>query len=82
VRSAADRIALARRSMGEAVTAAELLYGMPLIRSVAGDGAGAGVETAGCGALLVELKVSHQFQCGRSCSFQGSQSRPVFFTLK
>jgi hypothetical protein len=68
--------------MGEAVTAAELLYGMPLIRSVAGDGAGAGVETAGCGALLVELKVSHQFQCGRSCSFQGSQSRPVFFTLK
>ncbi|PWZ55431.1 65-kDa microtubule-associated protein 6 [Zea mays] len=44
--------------MGEAVTAAELLYGMPLIRSVAGDGAGAGagVETAGCGALLVELK--------------------------
>jgi Ase1/PRC1/MAP65 family protein len=45
--------------MGEAVTAAELLYGMPLIRSVAGDGAGAGagVETAGCGALLVELKV-------------------------
>lgn len=44
--------------MGEAVTAAELLYGMPLIRSVAGDGAGAGVETAGCGALLVELKVS------------------------
>ena len=37
--------------MGEAVTAAELLYGMPLMRSVTGDG--------GCGALLVELKVSY-----------------------
>lgn len=42
--------------MGEAVTAAELLYGMPLIRSVTGDGGG-GVETTG--ALLVELKVSY-----------------------
>ncbi|CAD6206427.1 unnamed protein product [Miscanthus lutarioriparius] len=41
--------------MGEAVTAAELLYGMPLIRSVTGDGGG-GVETGGWGALLVELK--------------------------
>jgi protein regulator of cytokinesis 1 len=40
--------------MGEAVTAAELLYGMPLIRSVTGDGVG---ETTG--ALLVELKVSY-----------------------
>jgi protein regulator of cytokinesis 1 len=39
--------------MREAVTAAELLYGMPLIRSVTGDGGG------GCGALLVELKVSY-----------------------
>jgi protein regulator of cytokinesis 1 len=44
--------------MGEAVTAAELLYGMPLIRSVTGDGGGGGgVETTG--ALLVELKVSY-----------------------
>lgn len=45
--------------MGEAVTAAELLYGMPLIWSVIGDGGG-GVEIGGCGALLVELKVSSQ----------------------
>jgi len=43
--------------MGEAVTAAELLHSMPLIRSVTGDGSGGGVETGGCGALLVELKV-------------------------
>ncbi|CAD6214288.1 unnamed protein product [Miscanthus lutarioriparius] len=42
--------------MGEAVTAAELLHSMPLIRSVTGDGSGGGVETGGCGALLVELK--------------------------
>ncbi|WVZ60297.1 hypothetical protein U9M48_010342 [Paspalum notatum var. saurae] len=39
--------------MGEAVAAAELLYGMPLLRSVAGDGAEPG---GGCGALLAELK--------------------------
>ncbi|RLN39043.1 65-kDa microtubule-associated protein 6-like [Panicum miliaceum] len=36
--------------MGEAVTAAELLYGMPLLRSVTGGDGG------GCGALLAELK--------------------------
>jgi protein regulator of cytokinesis 1 len=45
--------------MGEAVTAAELLYGMPLIRSVTGDGGGGVETTGGCGALLVELKVSY-----------------------
>ncbi|PUZ37304.1 hypothetical protein GQ55_9G108300 [Panicum hallii var. hallii] len=41
--------------MGEAVTAAELLYGMPLLRSVTG-GDGGGAEPGGCGALLAELK--------------------------
>lgn len=50
--------------MGEAVAAAELLYGMPLIRSMAGDG---GVETGGCGALLVELKVSYQLSVTVRC---------------
>ncbi|CAN6298008.1 unnamed protein product [Urochloa humidicola] len=40
-----------------ALTAAELLYGMPLLRSVTvtGDG-GCGAELGGCGALLAELK--------------------------
>ncbi|OEL14498.1 65-kDa microtubule-associated protein 6 [Dichanthelium oligosanthes] len=43
--------------MGEAVTAAELLYGMPLLRSVTGGDGGGGAELAGgCGALLAELK--------------------------
>ncbi|KAJ1293871.1 hypothetical protein BS78_01G102200 [Paspalum vaginatum] len=42
--------------MGEAVvTAAELLYGMPLLRSVAGGG-GDGAEPGACGSLLAELK--------------------------
>jgi hypothetical protein len=48
--------------MGEAVTAAELLYGMPLLRSVTG-GDGGGAEPGGCGALLAELKVCG---CGRA----------------
>ena len=50
--------------MGEAVTAAELLYGMPLLRSVTGGdgGGGGGAEPGGCGALLAELKV-----CGCVC---------------
>lgn len=42
--------------MGEAVTAAELLYGMPLLRSVAGGADGAEPGPGGCGALLAELK--------------------------
>ncbi|XP_039831564.1 65-kDa microtubule-associated protein 6-like [Panicum virgatum] len=44
--------------MGEAVTAAELLYGMPLLRSVTGGdgGGGGGAEPGRCGALLAELK--------------------------
>ncbi|XP_062212224.1 65-kDa microtubule-associated protein 6-like [Phragmites australis] len=42
--------------MGEVIPAAELLYGMPLLRSVTG-GDGGGVEAGGgCGALLAELK--------------------------
>ncbi|KAK3149527.1 hypothetical protein QOZ80_3AG0218570 [Eleusine coracana subsp. coracana] len=40
--------------MGE-VAVAELLYGMPLLRSI-GDGCGAAEATSGCGALLGELK--------------------------
>ncbi|RCV41178.1 hypothetical protein SETIT_9G114600v2 [Setaria italica] len=45
--------------MGEAVTAAELLYGMPLLRSVTGGdggGGGRGADPGGCGVLLAELK--------------------------
>ncbi|CAL4944059.1 unnamed protein product [Urochloa decumbens] len=39
----------------EAITAAELLYGMPLLRSVAGGDGGA-EPGGGCSALLAELK--------------------------
>jgi len=38
--------------MGEAVTAAELLYGMPLLRSVTGgDGGGGGGAEPPCGTV-------------------------------
>ncbi|GJM96417.1 hypothetical protein PR202_ga13248 [Eleusine coracana subsp. coracana] len=63
--------------MGE-VAVAELLYGMPLLRSI-GDGCGAAEATSGCGALLGELKVcalsvSVSFSCSalgpaRACGF-------------
>jgi hypothetical protein len=51
--------------MGE-VAVAELLYGMPLLRSMGDDG-----EASGCGALLAELKVC-------SCSFSARFVRSGF----
>jgi Ase1/PRC1/MAP65 family protein len=51
--------------MGEDAVA-ELLYGMPLLRSMGDDG-----EASGCGALLAELKVC-------SCSFSARLFRFAF----